>query len=238
MAAIELSAQPRKTFGKKVRFVRREGTIPANLYARGANSMALQLDLADLQKVLSQRGTGGLISLKLTGEKHPRNVIVREVQRDALTDGPIHIDFQQVSLTETLKVEVPIMLTGEAKLPKSSNAVVIQTLNNVVLKGLPKQIPEKIVVDISPFTEAGQAIHVRDLELGEGVSSLVDGDEVVVKVVAARMEVVEEKPAAEVAEGAAAPVAGVAAGKEGAAAGEAKAETKAEGKAAGGRGGA
>ncbi len=234
MATVELNAQSRRTAGKKVRFLRREGTIPANLYARGTNSLPIQLDLLDLQKVLSQHSTGGVISLKLTGEKHPRNVVVREVQRDALTDGLIHVDFQQVSLTEALKVEVPIVLTGEARLPKSSNAVVIQTLNNLLVKGLPKQIPERIVVDISGFDDAGQAIHVRDLNLGEGVTALVDGGEVVVKVVAARMEAVEEKPAAAaVAEG----VAAAPAGKEAAAVPEAKAEGKAGGKAEGKAGG-
>lgn len=203
--AIELSAQSRRTMGKKVRFVRREGVIPANLYSRGADSLPIQLDGAEIQKILSQHGTGGVIALKLTGEKHPRNVVVREVQRDALTDGLIHVDFQQVSLTEEIKVQVRIVMTGEAKLPKSSNAVVIQTMNSIMLRGLPKQIPEKIAVDISGLNDAGQSIHVKDLGLDKDITLMTDPDDIVVKVVASRIEaVVEEKPAAaaEAAEGA------------------------------------
>ena len=203
--AIELSAQSRRTMGKKVRFVRREGVIPANLYSRGADSLPIQLDGAEIQKILSQHGTGGVIALKLTGEKHPRNVVVREVQRDALTDGLIHVDFQQVSLTEEIKVQVRIVMTGEAKLPKSSNAVVIQTMNSIMLRGLPKHIPEKIAVDISGLNDAGQSIHVKDLGLDKDISLMTDPDDIVVKVVASRIEaVVEEKPAAaaEPAEGA------------------------------------
>ena len=195
--AIELSAQSRRTMGKKVRFVRREGVIPANLYSRGADSLPIQLDGAEIQKILSQHGTGGVIALKLTGEKHPRNVVVREVQRDALTDGLIHVDFQQVSLTEEIKVQVRIVMTGEAKLPKSSNAVVIQTMNSIMLRGLPKQIPEKIAVDISGLNDAGQSIHVKDLGLDKDITLMTDPDDIVVKVVASRIEaVVEEKPAA------------------------------------------
>ncbi|MDP2735278.1 MAG: 50S ribosomal protein L25, partial [bacterium] len=63
MAMVELNAQSRRTMGKKVRFVRREGIIPANLYARGANSLPIQLDGADIQKILTQHGTGGVIAL-------------------------------------------------------------------------------------------------------------------------------------------------------------------------------
>jgi large subunit ribosomal protein L25 len=218
--AIELSAQSRRTMGKKVRFVRREGVIPANLYSRGADSLPIQLDGAEIQKILSQHGAGGLIMLKLTGEKHPRNVVVREVQRDALTDGLIHVDFQQVSLTEEIKVKVRISMTGEAKLPKSSNAVVILTMNSIMLRGLPKHIPEKIVVDVGSLNDAGQTIRVKDLGLHEDVTLMTDLEDIVVKVVASRIEAeaVIEKPAAagEGAEG------GVA--KEGASAEDAKGE--------------
>lgn len=230
--SIELIADSRKTSGKKVRFLRRGGVVPANLYSRGANSTPIQLDGSEIQLILSQHGTGGVIALKLAGEKHARNVVVREVQRDALTDGLIHVDFQQVIMTEEIKVEVRIVLTGEAKLPKSSNAVVIQTLNRIQLKCLPKNIPEKIIVDISALNDAGQTIHVKDLKLGEGIILMVDEEEAVVKVVAARVEAVEEKPVAAAAEGAAAE-----AGKEGApAAADAKAGAGAKGDAkAGGK---
>lgn len=231
--SIELIADSRKTSGKKVRFLRRGGVVPANLYSRGTRSLAIQLDGEQIQEILSQHGTGGVIALTLSGEKHPRSVVVRDVQRNALTDSLIHVDFQQVKMTEEIKVEVRIVLTGEAKLPKSSNAVVIQTLNRIQLRCLPKNIPEKIIVDISGLNDAGQAIHVKDLKLGEGVILMVDEDEVVVKVVAARVEAVEEKPVAAAAEGAAAE-----AGKEGAPAAAdakagagAKADAKAGGKA-------
>jgi len=230
--AIELSAQSRRTMGKKVRFVRREGVIPANLYSRGANSLPIQLDGAEIQKILSQHGTGGVIALRLTGEKHPRNVVVREVQRDALTDGLIHVDFQQVSLTEEIKVQVRIVMTGEAKLPKSSNAVVIQTMNSIMLRGLPKHIPEKIAVDISGLNDAGQSIHVKDLGLDKDISLMTDPDDIVVKVVASRIEaVVEVKPAAAV-EAAAAEAAEGAEVKEAAPAEAGKAEKPRAGRAA------
>lgn len=204
--ATMLHAQPRKTYGKKVRFIRREGVIPANLYSRGTNSMALQLDVADMASLLSEQGTGGVVSLKLDNEKHPRNVVVRDVQRDALTGGLIHVDFQQVSMTDEIKVEVPVKLKGEAKLPKSVNAVVIQTVNTLILTCMPTQIPEALEIDISGLTQPGQAIHVKDLALEKGMEIQADPEEVLVKVVASRAEVEETVVAA--APGAAAPAEG------------------------------
>ncbi|MBI2857373.1 MAG: 50S ribosomal protein L25 [Chloroflexi bacterium] len=210
MATLELHAQARRVLGKKVRFLRRQGTIPANLYSKGTNSMPMQVDTGDLEKLLSHHGGGGIISLKLEGEKHPRSVVVRELQRDALTGGLIHVDLQQVSMAEEIKVEVPVVLIGEAKLAKTTAATVIQTVNSLMVRCLPRQIPEQIEVDISGFTEPGQAIHLKDLKLGEGVVALADPEEALAKVVAARIEVEKVEVAAEVV--AAAPEAGAKAG--------------------------
>ncbi|MEW6033572.1 MAG: 50S ribosomal protein L25 [Chloroflexota bacterium] len=218
MAIVELRAQPRRVMRKKVRFLRREGTIPANVYGRGANSMPLQLDAVEVERLLAQHGSGGIISLRVEGEKHPRSAVLREVQRDALTGGLIHVDLQQVSMAEELKVEVPVVLVGEARLTKASAGVVIQTANTLMVKCLPRQIPERIEANIGELAEPGQAVHVRDLVLGEGVVVLADPEEVVVKVVAARIE--EEKPAVVAEEVPTAEVAAEAA--------EAKPEEKAE----------
>lgn len=208
MATLELHAQPRKIAGKKVRFLRRIGTIPANLYGKGDGPMALQVDAAEAEKLLSEHGTGGIISLKLDGEKHPRNAVIREVQRDALTGGLLHVDMQQVSMAEEIKVEVPLVLVGEAKLSRSAAGAVILLVNNLSLRCLPRFIPERVQIDISGLTEPGQAIHLKDINLGEGVNAMADPEEVLVKVVATRVEI-PEKPVA--AEAAAAPEAAAAA---------------------------
>jgi len=98
MEQIELQATTREMFGKKVRFLRRQGVIPIHLFGHNVESVALQCDAAQLQQVLAQAGKTRLINLKLDRAKRPRNVVVREVQRDLRTGGLLHVDFYQLSL--------------------------------------------------------------------------------------------------------------------------------------------
>ncbi len=192
MATVELHAEPRRIRGKKVRFMRREGTIPANVYGRGSDSMQVQVDAMEMGKLLSEHGTGGIIALSLTGEKHPKSVLVREIQRDPLTDNVLHVDFQQVSMSEEVKVSVPLVLVGESPAVKAKAGILLQVVYNLEIRGQARQIPEKIEVDISDLIEAEQAVHLRDISLGEGLAASADLDGVVAKVEAPRVAVEEE----------------------------------------------
>ncbi|MBA7633283.1 General stress protein CTC [subsurface metagenome] len=203
MEQIELQATTREMFGKKVRFLRRQGVIPIHLFGHNVESVALQCDAAQLQQVLAQAGKTRLINLKLDRAKRPRNVVVREVQRDLRTGGLLHVDFYQLRMAEKIKVDVPIVLVGEAPALKSKENTLSQELNSLTVECLPKQIPANVGVDLSPLTEAGQAIRVKDLVLDEEVTILSNPEVLVVKVnLRPREKVVEEVVAEEAAEAA------------------------------------
>jgi len=203
MEQIELQATTREMFGKKVRFLRRQGIIPIHLFGHNVESVALQCDAAQLQRVLAQAGKTRLINLKLDRAKRPRNVVVREVQRDLRTGGLLHVDFYQLRMAEKIKVDVPIVLVGEAPALKSKENTLSQELNSLTVECLPKQIPANVGVDLSPLTEAGQAIRVKDLVLDEEVTILSNPEVLVVKVsLRPREKVVEEVVAEEAAEAA------------------------------------
>jgi len=203
MEQIELQATTREMFGKKVRFLRRQGIIPIHLFGHNVESVALQCDAARLQRVLAQAGKTRLINLKLDRAKRPRNVVVREVQRDLRTGGLLHVDFYQLRMAEKIKVDVPIVLVGEAPALKSKENTLSQELNSLTVECLPKQIPANVGVDLSPLTEAGQAIRVKDLVLDEEVTILSNPEVLVVKVnLRPREKVVEEVVAEEAAEAA------------------------------------
>ncbi|MBA7520226.1 General stress protein CTC [subsurface metagenome] len=203
MEQIELQATTREMFGKKVRFLRRQGVIPIHLFGHNVESVALQCDAAQLQRVLAQAGKTRLINLKLDRAKRPRNVVVREVQRDLRTGGLLHVDFYQLRMAEKIKVDVPIVLVGEAPALKSKENTLSQELNSLTVECLPKQIPANVGVDLSPLTEAGQAIRVKDLVLDEEVTILSNPEVLVVKVnLRPREKVVEEVVAEEAAEAA------------------------------------
>jgi len=162
--------------------------------------MPLQCDTAQLQHVLVRTGKTRLISLILDKEKKPRNVMVREVQREPRTDELLHVDFYQVSMEEKVRVEVPIVLVGEAPALRLKENFLAQDLNSLTVECLPDRIPNRIELDLSPLTETGQAIHVKDITLGDEITVLNNPEQLVAKISIryVEKEVVVEKVEAEV----------------------------------------
>ena len=224
MSDLELKASKRQVLGKQVRGLRRSGIVPAHLYGKGVDSLAIQVDAAALDKVLSRAGMSHLVSLVIDGDKEPHNVLFKEVQRDYLDDKVIHLDLLQVSMTQKIKVPVRIVLTGESPAIKGKLGTLMQNMWSLEIECLPSNIPPSFEVDISVLVNLDDAIHVKDLKAPEGMAIASDPTSMVVKVGTVRVvkeEVVKpaEAVAAEGAEAAAAE------GAEGAAAeGEAKAE--------------
>jgi len=192
MEQTELQAATREILGKKVRFLRRQGIIPVHLFGHDVESMALQCDAAQLQRVLAEVGKTSLISLIPDKAKTPRNVVVREIQREPRTGELLHVDFYQVRMAEKIKVEVPIVLVEEAPALKSKENMLLQELNRLTIECLPDQIPPSVELDMSSLTEVEQSIQVKDITLGEGITVLNDPEHMVVKIILRRVEKVEE----------------------------------------------
>ncbi len=192
MEQIELQVTTREILGKKVRFLRRQGIIPIHLFGHDVESAALQCDAAQLQRVLAQVGKTRLISLKLDKAKKPRNVMVREIQKDPLTGELLHIDFYQVRMAEKIKVEVPIVLVGEAPALKSKENMLLHELNSLTIECLPDQIPPSVELDLSSLIEVAQTIQVKDIRLGERITVLNDPEQMVAKITSRPVERVEE----------------------------------------------
>ncbi len=192
MEQIELHTDTREILGKKVRFLRRQGIIPVHLFGHDIESVALQCDTTQLQQVLAQAGKTKIISLKYDKTKKPRNVMVREIQRNPVTGELLHVDLYQVRMAEKIKVDVPIVLVGEAPALKLKENMLAQELHSLTIECLPDQIPASIELDLSSLTEAEQAIQVKDITLGEGITVLNDPEHIVVKISLRHVEKVEE----------------------------------------------
>ncbi|MGE4357628.1 MAG: 50S ribosomal protein L25 [Candidatus Omnitrophota bacterium] len=207
MDEVVLLANSREIKGKKVKRLRRQGFVPAVVYKRGEENILLQLDKKQLEKVLhTSLGGNVIISLKIDGASTKKGksgsvktVIIKDIQRDPLTDEIVHVDFQQISLTEKIVVNVPIALEGEAIGVKRDGAILEHLIWEIQVECLPTNIPEKIVVDINQL-EVGQAIYVRDLIPPEGVKILTNPDQMVVTASMPKEEKVEEKVEEEIAE--------------------------------------
>jgi len=205
MDHIELKVALRDVRGKKVRFLRRQGVTPVHLFGHGIESLTLQCDTALLQRVLAAAGKTKLISLKLDSEKKPRTVIVREVQIPLLSRGLLHVDFYQVKTEEVMKVEVPVVLVGEAPALKLKDNVLSQEMDTLTVECLPAKIPATIELDVTSLAEPDQSLRVKDVVVEKGVAILNNPELVVAKISIRRIEkppeVVKEKvPAAEAGE--------------------------------------
>ena len=188
----ELKASRREITGKKVRFMRRDGLTPLNLYGPGVESLPLQAETALLKRLLSKVGRNALVSLKVAGEKKPKMVMLRDIQRDPLNDSLLHIDLFQVEMTHKVRAEVPLVFVGEAPAARSRRGMLLENLTSLHVEALPADLPPSIEVDLSVLEELEQAIHVRDVAAGDGVEVLNDPDHVIAQVKEARVEVVEE----------------------------------------------
>jgi len=202
MDEIELKVTKRDILGKKVRFLRRQGITPVHLFGHGIESQALQCDTARLQQVLAKAGKTKLINFKIDGEKRARSVIIREVEVELPRRELVHVDFYQVKKAEEMKVEVPVVLVGEAPALKLRENTLLQELDTLSVECLPTKIPASVELDISSLTEADQVLRVKDIEMEKGVTVLNDPEVVVVKISARRVEevVVEEKVVEEAVE--------------------------------------
>ena len=185
---MELSADIREILGKKVKFLRRQGITPVHLFGRNIEPVPLQCDTAQLQHVLALTGMTGLISLKIDKAKEPRNVMVREVQKEPRTGKLLHVDFYQVRMEEKIRVEVPIATVGEAPALKLKENFLAHELNSLTIECLPDRIPSRVEVDLSDLTEAEQSIHVSDIRLGDGITVLDNPEQLVVKISAGFIE--------------------------------------------------
>ena len=200
MDTIQLAVDVREAMGKKARFLRRDGLTPANIYGRNLDSVALQLPSADLIHALSQGGQNAVLDVKVKGEKMARTAVIRNIQRNPVTDVVIHVDFLQVDVTRAITSDVPIVFIGESPLPKTQT-VISQILASIQVSGLPMQIPNSIEVDVSVLEEIDQSIFVRDLNLPDDIEVLTDGDQMIVRATPGRVAEVlpgEEEEDAEV----------------------------------------
>lgn len=193
MDKIELKVTNREILGKKVKHLRRQGITPVHLFGHGIESLALQCDTGELERVLGQARQTRLISLKLAKEKKPRTVVVREFDRDWRKGELLHIDFYQVKMEEKIKLEVPVVLVGEAPALKSKVNMLEHELGTLTVECFPAKIPTSLEVDISSLTEPEQAIRIKDVALDKDITALNDPELVVVKISSRPVEKVEEE---------------------------------------------
>ncbi len=192
MEELTLQVTKRDSFGKKTRFLRRQGITPVHLFGHNLESLSLQCDTAELKHIIARTGTTRLLSLNIDADKQPRSVFIREIQKDQISGHLFHVDFYQVRKDEKIKADIPIVLLGEAPALKEKGRTLTHGVTSLSIECLPDKLPPQIEVDLSPLEEKEQAIYVRDITLSPDITLFTDPDQMLVKVSEVRVEEVVE----------------------------------------------
>lgn len=190
MEDIVLTAQPRQVIGKQVKAMRRSGNIPAVLYGKHLDKpLNLQVDEKSLKTVVAKAGHNRLIKLTIDSGT-PRLVLTREVQRNPLSGRIVHVDFQEVSMTEKITTDVPLVLVGTSPAVTRGEGLLIHGIDTVEIRVLPADLLPHIEVDVSVLNNLNQGIYVKDLKVSDKIEILTNGEEMVAKVVPVKEEVI------------------------------------------------
>jgi len=198
---VTLTAERRQETGKgAARRMRQAGKIPAVIYGRGREPEALMVPQVEAEKLIQQAG-GGSTLIELSVEGKPIRTLIREIQRHPTRLEVTHLDFLEVTAGEKIKLAVPVLLVGVPDGVRNAGGVVEQFLREIEIEVLPRNIPERIELDVTDL-KVGRSLHVSDLSV-ENAELLVEADTTVCAVVPPRVEeeavveVVEEEGVAE-----------------------------------------
>ncbi|MBI4029536.1 MAG: 50S ribosomal protein L25 [Candidatus Blackburnbacteria bacterium] len=193
-----LQAEKREVFGRKIKKLRKNGIIPANVSGKHIKSFSVQVKADEFKKVFDSAGETGVVGLAVDGSVHP--VLIHEIHKDPVYDSPLHIDFLEVNLSEKVTATVPVEIVGESPAVASEEGVLVQQVHEVEVEALPTDLPDNIQVDISVLAAVNDAIKVSDLKVDQSKVEIKEEDpeRIVVSIAEPTKEEVEEvAPAAE-----------------------------------------
>ena len=197
--AIKLELEPRVILGKKVKQLRRSGTVPVHLYGPGIAARPLQCEQKQLLRALARAGSTNPISLSVQGEAGERLTFAREIQWNPMRGDLLHVDFLAVSATEKVAAQVPVNLVGESPGARETGGGIAQVLYTVDVEALPMEIPNELEIDLAELVDSNSVVRAADLPLPPNVTLITDPEAMVVRVDAGReaSAAADETPAAE-----------------------------------------
>ena len=185
---ITLQAKTREITGKASKALIKEDLMPAVVYGPKQEATAITVSYLDFTKILRDTGETSVIDLEGLGKT--MQVLIHEVDRDPVTENPRHADFYAIEKGAKVEVAVPISFIGESPAVKAG-ANLVKVMYELEISADAANLPHELEVDITSLLATGDQIHVKDIALPKGVTSEVDGEEVVALI--QEVEVEEEE---------------------------------------------
>ena len=184
-----LTVEERKERGKQLGTLRGAGKLPAVMYGPKETATPLTIDRATFEKLFKQAGESSVIVLE--GLAKPKEVLVHEVAFDPLKGGITHVDFYAIEAGKEITVAIPLEFVGEAPAVKLGGTLT-KVLYEVEVTCMPAKLPQHLTVDVSALVDFETQIHVKDLEIPNGVKIENEPEDVVALVQEVKEEVIEE----------------------------------------------
>ena len=185
MEQIKLKASLRDLKGKQeAKRMRKSGSIPAVVYHRGEEPVSISVPDKEMNRIIhTAGGENVLISLTIEKDKKTkgRSVIIKEIQHDPVKRNILHVDFNEISLTEKIQVEVELVAVGEAIGVRQEGGSLENPLRIIKIECLPTDIPKHIDVDVAAL-KLGDSIHIRDLAVSDKIKVLNDPETILYQV--------------------------------------------------------
>lgn len=186
MEMTKISAENRSIAGRKTSALRAERKVPAIFYGFETQPTTIQVDENALERVYKTAGESTVFKLELNGKEF--DVLLQDIQRDAITGFAIHADFRRIDMTKKVEAKIRIHLIGLAPAVKELGGTLLQSLEEVEVLALPAALVREIQVDVSGLKSFDDMIRVKDIALPEGIELRDDNNLSVAAVKAPRSD--------------------------------------------------
>lgn len=187
---IQLTVQKRNIFGKKLKALRKQGRLPANIFGEDIKSQAVMLLIKEFLQAYRKAGQTQIVYLQLDS-KEELPVLIQNVQYHPVTDFLLHADFRKVDLKKKVETEVPMKFVGESEAVVQNKGILLTISESLRVEALPGAIPNLIEIDISPLKELNDEIKVKDIKVDGDYLIKENPEKTVVRITAHKEETVE-----------------------------------------------
>jgi len=193
---IKLNANLRTNLGRKAKYVREAGKIPAVVYGHKTENANLELNYVEFVKILEEAGESTILDVSVDG-KEPLKALISDVQYSPVSGRISHVDLHQVNMKEKINAHVEIKFVGESRVVKEESGMIMHNISEVEIRCLPSDLIHEIIVDVSSLNNFDDTITLAGLNLPSNIEILDHEDEDIVAIAVEPKAQVEEAPAVE-----------------------------------------
>lgn len=181
MVSLTLKATPRDLLGKKVKTLRLNGEIPVVLYGRNFKPISLTLNKKEFATTLNEAGEATIINIEIPKQETVK-ALIRHIQRDPVRDEIIHADLYKVDMSQEIETEIPLVFDGISPAVEDLEGNFITNKDAIKIKCLPDKLVSEIKVDITNLKTFEDLIHIKDLNIPDGIKVLEEEEDIVAQV--------------------------------------------------------